>query len=177
MTLTECYAFFRLSKKMVQDGHYERNSKSRRPTTEQAFSLLQSRTRISALQSSIMQQTPTILSPIHPSKTISTNLTKSPASISTSSFSIQTRGGRILHMPDFSAIARIFWMYDIVSLNSSHVGSKTGHSGGGTNSSFVQNIVTVSTPQTLTVNLRLPCFDSVSKPLLKPTGLLQQQLA
>lgn len=53
-----------------------------------------------------------------------------------------TGGGLILQIPDFSAIARMLAMYDIVSLNSSQVGLKTGQSGGGTNPSppFVANI-------------------------------------
>lgn len=46
-----------------------------------------------------------------------------------------TGGGRILHIPDFSAIGRILAMYPSGSVNSSHDGSNTGHSGGGINSS------------------------------------------
>lgn len=46
-----------------------------------------------------------------------------------------TGGGRILHIPDFSAIGRILAIYPSGSANSSHDGSNTGHSGGGTNSS------------------------------------------
>lgn len=46
-----------------------------------------------------------------------------------------TGGGRILHIPDFSAIGRILAMYPSGSANSSHDGSNTGHSGGGINSS------------------------------------------
>lgn len=46
-----------------------------------------------------------------------------------------TIGGLILQIPDFSAIGRILAMYPSGSRNSSHDGSNTGHSGGGTNSS------------------------------------------
>lgn len=45
-----------------------------------------------------------------------------------------TSGGRILQMPVFSAMGRILLMYPKGSEKSSQLGSKTGHSGGGTNS-------------------------------------------
>lgn len=46
-----------------------------------------------------------------------------------------TGGGRTLQMPVFSAIGRILLMKAYGSRNSSQLGSKTGHSGGGLNSS------------------------------------------
>lgn len=52
-----------------------------------------------------------------------------------SSFSTLTGGGRTLQMPVFSAMGRILLMKAYGSLNSSQLGSKTGHSGGGLNSS------------------------------------------
>lgn len=45
-----------------------------------------------------------------------------------------TLGGRILQMPVFSAKGRMRPMKLSGSVNSSQLGSKTGHSGGGTNS-------------------------------------------
>lgn len=45
-----------------------------------------------------------------------------------------TLGGRILQMPVFSARPRMRPMKPSGSLNSSQLGSNTGHSGGGTNS-------------------------------------------
>lgn len=45
-----------------------------------------------------------------------------------------TSGGLILQMPVFSAIGRILFIYPKGSEKSSQLGSKTGHSGGGTNS-------------------------------------------
>lgn len=51
------------------------------------------------------------------------------------SFSTLTGGGRTLQMPVFSAMGRILLMKAYGSLNSSQLGSKTGHSGGGLNSS------------------------------------------
>lgn len=45
-----------------------------------------------------------------------------------------TGGGRILQIPVFSAIGRILLMNPKGSANSSQLGSKTGHSGGGINS-------------------------------------------
>lgn len=45
-----------------------------------------------------------------------------------------TSGGRILQMPDFSAMGRILLMNPKGSEKSSQLGSNTGHSGGGTNS-------------------------------------------
>lgn len=46
-----------------------------------------------------------------------------------------TGGGRTLQMPVFSAMGRILLMKAYGSRNSSQLGSKTGHSGGGLNSS------------------------------------------
>lgn len=46
-----------------------------------------------------------------------------------------TEGGRTLQIPVFSAMGRILLMNAYGSLNSSQLGSKTGHSGGGLNSS------------------------------------------
>lgn len=46
-----------------------------------------------------------------------------------------TAGGRILQMPDFSAMGLIFAMYPRGSRNSAQLGSNTGHSGGGRKSS------------------------------------------
>ncbi len=45
-----------------------------------------------------------------------------------------TSGGRILQMPVFSAMGRILLINPKGSEKSSQLGSKTGHSGGGTNS-------------------------------------------
>lgn len=50
-------------------------------------------------------------------------------------FQTLTGGGRTLQMPVFSAMGRILLMKAYGSLNSSQLGSKTGHSGGGWNSS------------------------------------------
>jgi hypothetical protein len=47
-----------------------------------------------------------------------------------------TGGGFILMIPVFSPTSRIFSMKAAGSLNSSHDGSKTGASGGGTKSDF-----------------------------------------
>lgn len=48
-----------------------------------------------------------------------------------------TTGGRILQMPVFSAMGRILLMNPKGSEKSSQLGSKTGHSGGGTNSAYM----------------------------------------
>lgn len=47
---------------------------------------------------------------------------------------LATLGGRILQMPVFSARGRMRPIKLSGSVNSSQLGSKTGHSGGGTNS-------------------------------------------
>ena len=53
----------------------------------------------------------------------------------------ETLGGLILQMPACSAIGRIRSMYSIGSLfHSSSVGSKTGHAGGGENSSSLRSL-------------------------------------
>lgn len=56
---------------------------------------------------------------------------------------ILTGGGLILQMPVFSATSLIFSIYAIGSLNSSHVGSNTGASGGGTNSPWPQQMSSI----------------------------------
>lgn len=47
-----------------------------------------------------------------------------------------TGGGRTLQIPVRSAMGRILWIKPKGSANSSQVGSKTGHSGGGRNSAM-----------------------------------------
>lgn len=49
-----------------------------------------------------------------------------------------TGGGRTLQMPVCSAMGRILWMKAKGSANSSQLGSKTGHSGGGRNSAMAR---------------------------------------
>ena len=58
-----------------------------------------------------------------------------------------TEGGLILHMPVLSAIGLIFAMYPNGSWNSSHVGSKTGASGGGIKSPSTSIMIFISTSQ------------------------------
>lgn len=57
-----------------------------------------------------------------------------PLSSSSLSSDAGTLGGRILQMPVFSARGRMRPIKLSGSVNSSQLGSKTGHSGGGTNS-------------------------------------------
>lgn len=62
------------------------------------------------------------------------NASTPPLSSSPLSSDAGTLGGRILQMPVFSASGRMRPMKLRGSVNSSQLGSKTGHSGGGTNS-------------------------------------------